>query len=223
MLAAWTGRPDLAGSYRSTNPVIEKATLKADIAIEQIRNGTAKGWRNLTEAVNDLIFHNQMSVTRRIITQAVNVAEAMYGENHETTKDIRMLEELWDARSVSIEWDNASTWQAGSPSSAGYFLVLCKESTRLSRISSREHPDIGNEDIIHHLRILEPPKGFVNKDRVSVGHPGQPEEPQPFPSWLPGQLPLPLYQEDPSPSQSPGSHLPLPLSRHVENPADPNP
>lgn len=181
MLAAWTGRPDLAGSYRSTNSVITKATLKADIAIEQIRNGTSKGWRNLIEAVNDLIFHNQMSVTRRIITQATNVAEAMYGENHETTKDIRMLEELWDARSVSLDWDNASTWQAGSPSSAGYFLVLCNGSTRLSRISSREHPDLGNEDIIHHLRILEPPKGFVDKDRVSVDRPELTGPPVSFP------------------------------------------
>lgn len=229
MIAAWTGRPDLTGSHRSNSPVIENATMKADIAIEQIRNGTKKGWRNLTEAVNDLIFHNQMSVTRRIITQAVNVAVAMHGEGHATTKDIRMLEELWDARTASLDWDNASTWQPGSPASTGYFLILSDGPPRLSHVSDREHPDIGNEAIQHHLRIQSPPKGHIKKDRTTIDHQELPGQLQLFPqkqeySWVPGQIPIVLpHPEGQSPDQSTGTHLPSPLSTHAENSSDPNP
>jgi len=212
MIAAWTGRPDLTGSHRANSPVIERATTKADIAIEQIRNGTKKGWRNLTEAVNDLIFHNQMAVTRRIITQAINVTESLHGENHAVTKDIRMLEELWDARVVSLEWDNASTWQAGSPTSAGYFIVLSSGQPRLSRVSSQEHPDIGNEAIKHHLRIQSPPDGYIKGERVTIGHQELPGQLQLFPSpplaWAPGQPPALESPEGRYQDQSLGTHSP---------------
>lgn len=230
LIAAWTGRPDLTGSHRSTSPVIERATTKADIAIEQIRNGTSKGWKNLIEAVNDLIFHNQMAVTQRIIKQAITVTEAIHGENHSTTKDIRMLEELWDARSASLEWDNASTWQPGSPPSVGYFLVLSKGSTRLSHVSDREHPDVGNEEIQYHLRIQSPPKGFVKKDRVKVDHQEQLDQPQ----LSRDQAPVVFLksprngssnsrQEDPSPSRSLEIQKPSPPSLRVENQVGPSP
>lgn len=159
LIAAWIDRPDLAGSHRATSPVIQRAIAKADLSIEQIRNSSAKGWANLTEAVSDLIFLNQMISSKRYLEQAAKAAIALYGEDHPITRDFNSLRELWKARSASLSWDNSSTWQSGYPTSAGFFLVLPeKGQPRLSKIESEDHPDIRNDDIAFHLRIQPPPK-----------------------------------------------------------------
>lgn len=208
------------GSHKSTSPVIDRNVTKADIAIEQIRCGTAKGWKNLIEAINDLLFQNQMSITRRLIDQAIKVTTDINGENHQVTKDLKQLNDLWDARSVSLEWDVSSTWQSGYPISAGFFLIVPESGElRLSNISDESHPDIKNSQIKMHLRIQPPPcppynKKTQTKDRFTCQtEPDAQLEPSPNPGYpknpteqFPQHLPEP--QVDQSLDQLPGSQRP---------------
>jgi hypothetical protein len=218
LIAAWAGRPDLMGSHKSTSPVIDRNVTKADIAIEQIRSGTAKGWRNLIEAINDLLFQNQMSITRRLIDQAMKVTKDIHGENHQITQDIKQLNDLWDARTVSLDWDISCTWQAGYPTSSGFYLIVPESGDlRLSNISDESHPDIKNDQVKMHLRI-QPPccppynKTTQKKDRFTCQQ--EPDD-QPSPCQIPEEFLAEVMwgnqeelQVDPSLDQLPGSQRP---------------
>jgi hypothetical protein len=170
LIAAWVGRLDLSGSHKSTSPIIDRNVTKADIAIEQIRCGTAVGWKNLIEAVSDLLFQNQMSITRKLIDQAIKVSVAKNGESSQITKDLKALDELWKARIVTLDWDISSTWQTGYPTSAGVYLVVPESGDlRLSSIKDESHPDIKNSDIEMHLRIQPiPVRKYQKADRTVV-------------------------------------------------------
>lgn len=170
LIAAWVDRPDLAGSHKATSPVIERHILKADIAVEQIRAGSTAGWKNLMEAINDLIFQNQMAMTKRYIDQGIKVAARTYGEDSQLAKDMLMLRSLHETRSASLTWGQSCLWQSGYPSSAGFYLVVPKSGNpRFSTISDDNHPDIKNQDIECHLRVSPPPKGKLqNKLRTEI-------------------------------------------------------
>lgn len=210
LMAAAVNRPDLSGSHKTTSPQVAATINKADIAMEKIRNGLERGWGELVEAINDLVFRNQMAISHRLIKQASTVVRNTYPEGHATRKRVEQLIDLWDTRSMSLEWGAASTWQFGPPVSCGAYLVIPeKGELRLSIISDRDHPDISNGDIECHLRVQHPPK-LSEKERriVSFSHPEPDDQQPPFPKALsqlhhPEEGQVGQYQD-----QLPGSQRP---------------
>jgi len=153
LIATACGRIDLAGDMKSSETKIANHLKKANISIERIQFGDEKGWTPLIESINDLIFHNQISVTKNLIDQALRVAESNYSESSQLVKDIHLLKLTWETRLASVDWDRTRFWVAGPPKSVGEYLIAGKTTKWVSRIEDDCHPDLNNPEVHYHLRI----------------------------------------------------------------------